>query len=111
MGAFGCVAVGTELWHYATMLLRVGCFCNRPDKEEWPPLISAAQRLRTSGISFHCRPVMERAVIDGNPSFFSYRPIANEYSFGAGVAGNLPPGPGYVVGGTITTSSVLDCLT
>ena len=48
---------GIEPWHHATMLLPSGLLCNRPDKEEWL-LISAAQRLRTSGVSgkYRARP-------------------------------------------------------
>ena len=46
----GQVAVGTEPWDHGTILLPSRLLCNRPDKEEWL-LISAAQRLRTSGVT------------------------------------------------------------
>ena len=39
------------------------------------------------------------------------RSTGNGYSLGVGVGGNLPSGPGYVVVGTITTTSSFDCLT
>jgi len=50
--ALGHVSVLTEPWHYVMMLLPSQLLCNRPDKEE-RPLISAAQRLRTSPVLVH----------------------------------------------------------